>query len=71
MVRMFVLMKFLKSSKMGCVWSKSRSLGQILEKACVHSKGHIFHLIIMKLGQSVFLDKIANEFQNKSCQVKN
>ena len=27
---------------------KTRSLGQMLEKPCVHSRGHIFHQIIMK-----------------------
>ena len=27
---------------MGHVWSKTRSLGQILEKYCVHSVGQIF-----------------------------
>ena len=29
-----------------------RSLGQILEKPFVHSRGHIFSQIIMKLGQN-------------------
>ena len=38
---------------MGCVGSKTRSLGQILEKSCVSSRGHIFSPIIMKLGQNV------------------
>ena len=33
---------------MGHVKSKTRSLGQMLEKPCVHSRGHIFSLIIMK-----------------------
>ena len=28
---------------------KTMSLGQILEKPCVYSRGHIFSLIIMKL----------------------
>ena len=40
------------SLEMGNVWSKRRSLSQILEKPCVCSKGHIFSLIIMKLGQT-------------------
>ena len=56
---------------MGHVRSKTRSLGQILEKPCVHSGGHIFRPIIMKLGQNVCLDKISNEFENGSCGVKN
>ena len=56
---------------MGHVGSKSRSLGQILEKPCVRSRSHIFSLIIMKLGQNVCLDKIMNESENGSCGVKN
>ena len=39
--------------KYGSCWVKNRSLGQILEKSCVQSKGHIFSPIIMKLGQNV------------------
>ena len=50
---------------------KTRSLGQILEKPYVHSRGHIFSLIIMKFGQNVCLDKISDEFENGSCQVEN
>ena len=46
-------------------------LGQILEKPCVFSRGHIFGLIIMKLGQNVGVDEISDECENGSCQVKN
>ena len=70
MVRMFVLMKSWMSLKMGHVRSKTRSLGQILEKPCVCSRGHIFTPIIMKLGQNVCLDEISDEFQNGLCWVK-
>ena len=56
---------------MGHVRSKSRSLGQILEKPCVSPRGHIFSLIIIKRGQNVCLDEISDKFQNGSCQVKN
>ena len=45
------------------VWSKTRSLGQI-EKPCVHSRGHIFSPIIMKLDQDVSLDKVWEIFEN-------
>ena len=38
--------------------SKTRSLGQIIEKPCVDDRGHIFHQIFMKFGQNVDLDKI-------------
>ena len=33
--------------------SKTRSLDGMLEKPCVHSRGHIFCLTFMKLGQNV------------------
>ena len=39
--------------------------------ALVHSKGHIFSPIIMKLSQNVCLDEIWNEFENESGRVKN
>ena len=68
---MCVLIKSQMSSKLGNVRSKTRPLGQILEKRCVGSRGHIFSPIIMKLGQNVCLDKISNEFENGSCRVKN
>ena len=67
---MFVLMTSQTSSKMCHVGSKTRSLGQILEKPCVRSRGHIFSLIIIKLVQSVCLDEISDEFESGSCQVK-
>ena len=56
---------------MGHVRSKTRSLGQILEKLCVHSRGHIFSPIIMKHGQNVCLDEILDKLENESCKVKN
>ena len=68
---MFVLMKSRTNLKMGNVGLKTRSLGQILEKPCVHSKGHIFSPLIMKLGQNVCLDEISDKFEHGSCQVKN
>ena len=67
---MFALMKSQMSPKMGYVRSKTMSLGQILEKPYVHSRGHIFSPIIMKLGQNVCLDKISDRFENRSCWVK-
>ena len=56
---------------MGHVWSKTRSLGPVLEKPCVCSVGHIFSPIVMKLGQNVNLDEISDEYENGSCLVKN
>ena len=49
---------------MGHVRSKTRSLGKVLEKLCVGSRGHIFSLIIMKLGQNTRLDERLDEFEN-------
>ena len=68
---MFDLMKSRISLKLGHVGLKTRSLGQILEKPCVRSRGHIFSPILMKLGQNVCLDKISNEFKIDLCGVKN
>ena len=64
---MFVLMKSPTSLKMGHVGSKTRSLGQMLEKPCVPSRGHIFSPIVMKLGQNVCLDEISHKSENGSC----
>ena len=52
---MFVLMKSHTSSKMSYVGSKTRSLGQILGKPCVRSRGHIFSPLIMKHSENVCL----------------
>ena len=41
------------SSKLGHVGSKTRSLGRILEKPCVHSRGHRFDHKFMELCQNV------------------
>ena len=35
--------------KLGHVGSKTRLIGQILEKPCVHSRGHSFDSKVMKL----------------------
>ena len=67
---MSVLMKSGTGLKIGHVRSKTRSLGQISEKPYVHSRGHIFSPIIMKLGQNVRLDEILDRFANGSCSVK-
>ena len=48
------------SLKMGHMGSKTRSLGQILEKLCVCFRGQIFRPIIMKLGQNVCVDEISD-----------
>ena len=43
--------------------SKTKSLGQILEKLCVRFRGHIFSPITMKHSQNVCLDEISDEFE--------
>jgi len=45
------------SSNMGHVGLTSRSPGQILEKSCLHSTGHICDWILMKLGQNEAMKK--------------
>ena len=57
--------------KMGHVRSKTRSLGQIFEKPCVRSRGHILGPIIMKVRQNVCLDEMLGKFENGSCWVIN
>ena len=58
-------MKSRTSLKMGHVGSKTRSLGQILEKPCVLSRSHIFSPIIMKLGQNVCFDEISDKMSGQ------
>ena len=58
-------------SKMGYVGSKTSSLGQILEKPCLHSRGHIFSPIIMKLGQNICHDENSGQVRNGLFQVNN
>ena len=53
-------MKSQTSLEMCCAGSKSRSLGQMLEKPCVRFRGHIFRQIIMKLGQNFDFGEISN-----------
>ena len=67
---MFVLMKAWTSLNMGHVGSKTRSLGQMLGKPCVRSRGHIVSLIFMKLDQNVGLNEILEKCENGSCRVK-
>ena len=64
-------MKCQTSLKMGHVGSETRSLGQILEKPRVRCRGHIFSPIIIKLCQNIFLGEISDDFENRSCRVKN
>ena len=55
---MFVVMISRLSSNLGHVGSKTRSVGQIKEKSCFHSRGHIFDPVSMKLSQNDRLDDV-------------
>ena len=46
------------------------NLRKTLEKPCVHSKGHIFSQIFIKLAKNIYLNKISDKFENVSCRVK-
>ena len=65
-----VLMISQTSLIMGQMGSKSRSLGQFLEESCLHSRGHIFSPIFLKVGQNVCLDNISVKFDHGSIKVK-
>ena len=52
-IRMLMIMIFRSSLKLGYVGSKTRSLGQILEIPCVHSKRHSFDPKFMNFYQNV------------------
>ena len=49
---------------MGEVRSKTRSVGQIMEKPCEHSRGHSFGSIVIKLAQNDNLDNISVRFEH-------
>ena len=63
LLRMIVLTISRSSSNMGHVGSKTRSVGQIMEKPCEHSSGHIFGTIFIKLAQNDHLDNISVKFE--------
>jgi hypothetical protein len=67
---MIVLMKSRMSSNLGYVGSKSRSLGQIIEKPCLHSRGHNIDSIFIKLAHNDCLDESSDEFESGSGWVK-
>ena len=59
------------SSYLGQVGPKSRSQGQILKKSCRHSRGHIYHLIFIKICQHVILNNFQVKFKFWSIGFKN
>ena len=80
-VRMLLIIMSRSSLKLGHVGSKIRSLGQILEKPCVHSKRHnfdpkfnfvrFFIIIIprsgLKLGQVGSNIRLLGQIEEKPC----
>ena len=63
LLRMIILTISQSSSNMGDVGSKTRSVGQIMEKPCEHSRGHIFGPIFIKLAQKDHPDNISVKFE--------
>ena len=51
---------------MGHVGSKTRSVGQIKEKPCEHSRGHSFCPIFIKLAANHHLDNISVKYETRS-----
>ena len=70
-IRMLMIIIPRSSLKLGHVGSKTRLLGQILEKPCVHSKRHSFDPKFMKVWQIVNQHNILVKFETGSCWVKN
>ena len=64
LLRMFVLIISWSSLIMGGMGSKSRSLGQILVKSCLHSLGHIFGSVFLRVAQNVCLEDISIRFDH-------
>ena len=56
---MIILTVSQSSSNMGDVGSETRSVGQIIEKSCEHSRGQSFGPIFIKLAQNDHLDNIS------------
>ena len=52
---MLIIIMSRSSLKLGHVGSTTRSLGQILEKPCVYSRGHRFVYKFLKLCQNVVI----------------
>ena len=71
LLRMIILTMSQSSLNMGDCGSKTRSVGQIMEKHSEHSRGHSFGPIIIKLAQNDHLDNILVKFEYGSCWVKN
>ena len=56
-------MKSWMTVKKGHFEAKTRSLGQILEKPCIRSKGYNFSPKIMIPSKKVCLDEVSDKFE--------
>ena len=63
LLRMIILTISQSSSNMGDVGTETRSVGQIMEKPCEHSRGQIFGSIFIKLAQNDHPDNISVKFE--------
>ena len=63
-VSMIALIIAQTSLKLDHVGSKTRSLGQIIRKACKHSRGNILCQIFMKLCQNYCLEDRSDKFES-------
>ena len=68
---MIIVMITRSGLKLGHGGSKTGSLGQILVKRCVHSRGHSFDSKFMKLYQNANDHNIKVKFETGSCWIKN
>ena len=59
---MIVLIKPRSISNVSHAGSKTRSVGQTMEKLCEHDTGHIMQPIIMKICQNACLGEILVKF---------
>ena len=71
LLRMIILTISRLCLNIGYVRSKSRSVGQIIEKPCEHSRGHSFGPIFIKLAQNDHLDNISVKFEDGLHWVQN
>ena len=63
LLRMIIWTMSQSSSNMDDVGSKPRSVGQIMEKPCEHSRGHGFGPVFIKLARNDHLDNISVKFE--------
>ena len=68
-VRMLILIISTSNMKLGHVVLKYRSLGEIIEKTCLNSRGHIFYPKVMILCQNINPYEIKVKSESGTCWV--